>query len=237
AFYIPLASKPKFVRIDGEILKALDFERGTDMLAAQLAGDNDVMGRVDAARALGKKGDKEAIAALGKAAREDAFWGVQAEAARALGSIRSNAALEELIAAAGVPHPQARRAIVRGLGEFREERAADALAGVLAAGDASYYVEAAATAAIGKTRSSRAFGALERQLEKESMNETIRINAFDGFSELRDERAIPLAMEWSQYGKPANARGAAAAALGKLGEYVSDSEKEAVVDHLITLLE
>lgn len=237
AFYIPLASKPKFVRIDGEILKALDFERGTDMLAAQLAGDNDVMGRVDAARALGKKGDKEAIAALGKAAREDAFWGVQAEAAKALGSIRSSAALDELVASIGVPQPKARRAIVRALGEFREERAADALAGVLAAGDASYYVEAAATAAIGKTRSTRAFGALERALEKESMNETIRINAFDGFSELRDVRAVPIAMEWSQYGKPANARGAAAAALGKLGEYVSDSEKEAIVDHLITLLD
>src|SRR4029079_17198006 len=129
AFYIPLASKPKFVRIDGEILKALDFERGTDMLAAQLAGDNDVMGRVDAARALGKKGDKEAIAALGKAAREDAFWGVQAEAAKALGSIRSSAALDARVASMGVRQPRPRRARVRALGGFREERAADALAG------------------------------------------------------------------------------------------------------------
>jgi len=124
------------------------------------------MGRVDAARALGKKGDKDAIVALGKAAREDRFWGVQAEAAKALGSIRNNAALDELLASTGVPHPKARRAIVRALGEFRDERAADALAGVLAAGDPSYYVEAAATAAIGKTRSTRAFGALERALEK-----------------------------------------------------------------------
>jgi aminopeptidase N len=69
------------------------------------------------------------------------------------------------------------------------------------------------------------------------MNETIRINAFDGFSELRDERAIPLAIEWSKYGKPANARGAAAMALGKLGDYASDAQKEEIVDHLVTLLD
>src|SRR6185369_2661673 len=79
AFYIPLASKPKFVRVDGEILKTLDLERPVDVLAAQLEGDDNVMGRIDAARALGKKGDKDSIAALAKAVREDAFWGVQAE--------------------------------------------------------------------------------------------------------------------------------------------------------------
>jgi len=86
-FYFPLASKPKFVRVDGEILKTLDFERSVDMLKAQLQEDEDVLGRVDAARALSKKNDRDAIAALGKAVREDAFWGVQAEAAKALGDL------------------------------------------------------------------------------------------------------------------------------------------------------
>ncbi len=76
------------------------------MLREQLASDDNVMGRIDAARALGKKGDKDAIAALGKAVREDAFWGVQAEAARALGSIRSNGAIDELLASTSVAKPQ-----------------------------------------------------------------------------------------------------------------------------------
>ena len=237
AFYFPLAGKPKIVRVDGEVLKALDLELPGEMLREQLAGDDDVSSRIEAARALGKKGDRDAIAALGQATRADGFWGVQAEAARALGSIRSNAALDELLASVKVVHAKARRAVVRALGEFREERAAEALESVIDEGDASYYVEAAATAAIGKTRSQRAFAALERSLAKDSMNEVIRGGAFDGFAELKDERAVSIALEWSRYGKPANARGAATAALGQLGEILPDHRKDEVVDHLIYLLD
>jgi aminopeptidase N len=237
AFYFPLAAKPKFVRIDAEVLKSLDFDQPGDMLREQLAGDENVLTRVEAARALGKKGDKEAIAALGRAVREDGFWAVQAEAARALGTIRSNAALEELLASVSVTHPKARRGVVRALGEFRDERAAEALERVLNEGDASYYVEAAAAAAIGKTRSQRAFPALERSLTKDSMNDVIRGGVFDGFAELKDERAVTIATDWSRYGKPANARGAATSALGRLGELLPDHRKEDVVDHLIDLLD
>ena len=237
AFYCPLPAKPTIVRIDPEVLMALDFERSGEMLRAQLAGDDDVLGRVDAARNLGKKGDKDAIAALGKATREDGFWGVQAEAARALGSIRSRAALAELLASLDLGHPKARRAVVRALGEFREESAAAALEGVIDGGDASYYVEAAAAAAIGKTRSPRAFAALERSLAKDSQNDVIRSAAFDGFGELRDLRAVPIAQEWSRYGKPGSVRGAATSALGKLSEVGGENEKSEIVDHLVGLLD
>ncbi len=236
-FYVPLTSKAKWINIDGEVLKTLKLERPAEMLRAQLAEDENVLGRVDAARALGKQSDKESIAALGKAAREDAFWGVQAEAGKALGAIRSNAAMEELLASLDIPHPKARRAIVRALGEFREERAAEALARIVEQGDPSYYVEAAATAALGKTRSQLAFSALERSLAKDSQNDVIRINAFDGLGQLRDERGIQLGIEWSRYGRPANVRGAACAALGQLGQVVPDHRKDEIVDHLTTLIQ
>ena len=237
AFYFPLASKPQFVRLDGEVLQTIAIERPGEMLRLQLTKDDHVLGRVDAARALGKKSDNDAIAALGGAARDDNFWGVQAEAAKALGSIRSDLALTELIAAANVSHPKARRAVIRALGEFRDERAAEVLERVINEGDASYYVEASAAAAIGKTRSPRAFAALERSLEKDSYNDVIRAAAFDGFSELKEERALSIAVEWSHFGRPANVRGAAAATLGTLGEIVPEHRKEDTVDHLITLLD
>jgi aminopeptidase N len=236
-FYVPLASKPKWFNLDGEVLKTVKPEMPAEMLRTQLVEDEDVLGRVDAARGLGKQSDKESIAALGKAAREDAFWGVQAEAGKALGSIRSNAALDELLASIDVPHPKARRAIVRALGEFREERAAQALARILEQGDASYYVEAAASGAIGKTRSQLAFGALEHSLARDSQNDVIRINAFDGLGQLRDERGIELGMEWSRYGRPANVRGAACAALGQLGQVVPEHRKDDIVDHLRALVQ
>jgi len=237
AFYVPLPSKPRFLRLDGEVLYTLELERPAETLRAQLAEDDNVLGRVEAARALGKKSDKDAIAALGKAAREDKFWGVQAEAAKALGSIRSNAALDELIASAGVPHPKARRAVLRALGEFRDERAAEALRRVVERGDESYYAEAAATAALGKTRSQAAFEALRRSLDKDSQNDVIRAAAFEGFGSLRDTRAVPIAMEWSRYGGPPYARGQAAAALGKLGLVAPEHEKEDIIDHLVRLLD
>ena len=237
SFLFPLASQPKFVRVDGEILRTLDFSPPAEMLREQLAHDDNVLGRIEAARALGKKSDRESIAALGKAVREDGFWGVQAEAAKALGTIRLNAAMEELLKGANVQHPKARRAVVRALGEFREERAAQALERVVDEGDASYYVEASATAAMGKTRSPRAFSALVRGLQKPSMNEVIRAGAFDGFADLRDQRAVPIAEEWSRYGKPVGSRGSATAALGHLGEIVPEHVKEDIVDHLTDLLD
>ncbi|HLF72132.1 MAG TPA: M1 family aminopeptidase [Dehalococcoidia bacterium] len=237
AFYIPMPSKPRFVSLDCEVLKTLDLDRPTEMLKAQIESDDNVLGRIEAARALGKKGDRTAIEALAKAVREDGFWGVQAEAAKALGSVRSNGALDELLASTAVKHPKARRAVYSALGEFREERAAEALEKVIDGGDESYYVEARAAAAIGKTRSPRAFAVLQRALTKDSMNDTIRSSAFAGFGELKDERGLPLAIEWSRYGKPQNVRGGAVGALAKLGEVVPEHQKEEVIDHLIDLLD
>ena len=236
-FYFALASKPRFVRVEGEVLKTISIDRPGEMLRQQLAKDDDVLGRVEAARALGKKSDRDAITALGTAARDDSFWGVQVEAAKALGSIRSDAAMTELIAAAEVSHPKARRAVIRALGEFRDERTAEVLERVINEGDPSYYVEASAAASIGKTRSPRAFAALERSLEKDSHNNVIRTATFEGFSSLKQEQALSIATEWSRYGRPANVRGAAVATLGALGEIAPDHRKEETVDHLITLLD
>jgi aminopeptidase N len=127
--------------------------------------------------------------------------------------------------------------VLRALGEFREERAADALLNVVENGDASYYAEAWATAALGKTRSPRAFAALERSLTKESQNDVIRTSTFQGFGDLRDPRAVDILIDWSKYGRPLNSRWMAASMLGHLGEVVPEHRKEDIVDHLITLID
>ena len=244
SFYFPLPQKPKLVRFDpgGWLLKNVEFKRNPEMLIYALERDDDVLGRIDAAKELAKLATKESIAALRRAVLRDAFWGVQAEAARALGSIGSPEALEGLLGCLRVSHSRARRGVVAALGEFRDEppahRGADAAAALerlLRRGDPSYYVEAEATAAIGKTRSARAFAALERALEKSSHNEIIRVRAFEGFAELRDERALPIVIEWTRYGKPYQARDAATMCLGRLGRYVE--KKDPIVDRLVELLD
>ncbi len=242
SFHLPLPSPPKMVRLDrgNWTLKTLDFPRPKEMLFYQIQHDDDVMGRIEAARELSKLGTRDAVEALRRSVEEDPFWGVQAQSAKALGRIRSKAALDALVACIRVKHPKARRGVVEALGEFREEAAADALLPILEH-DESYYVEAEAARSLGKTRSARALQALERALAKDSHDEIIRYRALEGFGELKDERAIPICLEWTRYGKPPRAREAATKALGKLGESPLAASpaggKGQVFDRLVELLD
>ncbi len=239
AFHFPLPSRPELVRFDpgNHILKTLDFEKPVDELAHQLAHDPDVMGRVQAARALGKKGGPAAIAALAGAAADDsAFWGVRAEAATALGSTRAEAALAALVTLTSVAHPKARRAVAGALGEFRhDERAADALLALLDR-DASYFVEAQAAKSLGRTLSARAYDAIAQAFVKDSYNEVIRVMACQGLAELRDERALDFLLGWTPYGRPQQVRSAAIAALATLAERFPD-RKRGIVERIIELLD
>ena len=217
-FHFPLPARPQMVRFDPRnwLLKTLQFHPGKDLLLYQLKHD-EVMGRVFAAHALAADSDPQVIAALREALLHDAFWGVQAEVAAALGNVRSGAALDALLEGVQIPHPKARRAAVKGLGEFRDERAATALRAIVEQGDESYFVEGQAAAALGKTKSLQAYDALLRALEKPSYLETIRAQAFGGFGELKDARSIDVAKTWSAYGKPLRARVGAVLCLGRLG--------------------
>ena len=89
-----------------------------------------------------------------------------------------------------------------------------------------------AASSLGKTRSKKAYDALIKALERDSHMEAIRALAFDGLAELKDERALPVAIQWTKYGRPQRAREAATFALGKLGE-----NKREALDTLIDLLD
>jgi aminopeptidase N len=238
-FYFALPGKPQMVRFDPghNYLKSVEFKPGKDMLLHQLKHDDDVVGRIDAAKELAKLGSRPAIDALKDAVLNDAFWGVQNEAARALGTVKSQYALDALLACVRVRHPKARRGVVNALGQFRnDERAAAALEAVLRKGDASYYVEAAAANALGQTRVSSAFNVLANvAMKRESFNDVVRSAALLGLAELKDERALPIAIEWTKRGKSNPVRGMATTALGRIGR-VSDQAKDRAYDRLIELL-
>jgi aminopeptidase N len=161
---------------------------------------------------------------------------VQAEIAAVLGKIHTLEALDALLAHIQLPHPKARRAVATALGEFKEERATTTLANVLSQEDASYFVEAEAAAALGKTRAESALADLQQASQKPSWNEIIRGGVFRGLAELKDERAIPMLLDATAYGRPPQARYAAIRALGKLGGE-KDPAPEAIVDALTTLLD
>ncbi len=238
-FYFKVPSRPLFSSFDPSnwILKSVEWNRPKEALVAQLDRDSEAFGRLQAAQALGKLGGVEAVRALEKALKEDAAWMVRAEVAAALGIIRTNNAEQVLLAALTTEqHPKVRRSIVAALGEFRDEEAAKALAGVLA-GDKTDLIEMAAAQALGKTRHSTAFDTLKKVLDRDSFNEVVRQGAISGLVALKDERAIPVALDWTSYGRPDQARFAAIGALGSLGKLVKDREKEQVVDRIKELLE
>ena len=225
-FFFPLPRKPLAVRFDpgGWILKTLKFERPSDLLRYQLTHDADVLGRIEAAEELGRLNDPKGVDALAAALLSDPFWGVRVEIAATLGKLRTERALDALLAGLEqAENPRARRAIVEALGAFRApeqpelaERAAATLTNILKAGDASYFVEAAAARALGQTRTSGAFDALVAAIDRPSWNEIIRGGVFQGLAALGDPKAAPVLIGWLGHTKPIQARASAAGALGAL---------------------
>jgi aminopeptidase N len=216
-----LEREPRRVRIapGGQlILKTADFDLPAALLRRQLEGDEDVLLRIEAAKALGKKADRESVSVLAGALRSDGFWGVQRHVAMALADARTSAARETLLGATDLAHPKARRAVMDALGAFREPDVAEALKEKAARGDESYLVQAEAFRSLGKTRQSGVYETLLSGLQRDSHDEVIRQAVFDGLKELRDGRGTDVALEWMRYGRPNMARAAAVRALEKLGE-------------------
>jgi aminopeptidase N len=224
AFHITLPARPKWIAFDpaNTIPKTVDLKFDADQLAAQLTADDDVMGRVYAAQALGKKGSAEALKALKLALVKDLFWGVQAEAAEALSKMHTSEALDALIEARRVRHPKARRAVAKALGAWREKQAAKALLPMLQR-DESCFVEATAAESLGRTRVPQAFPALKQALKKNSWMDTIRGGVLRGLVESDPVKALPLVEAWARPGVSEPTR---MAALPLWGRAARESEKD-----------
>ena len=225
-FYIHADVEPRMVLLDPEdtILKRMRWKLDSGKLIVQLREAENVLKRIEAAAELAKVGNRDAVAALEKAMHQDPFWGVIARAAKGLSEIRTEEAMRALIGAADVPHPKARRAVVKALGEFKDTNAFQALRPV-AKRDASYFVEAEAVSAMARTKSNGAFDELKRALEKDSFNDVIRCRALEGFAELDDDRALPILYEHSRYGKFELVRAQSLKSLGKMGRTRPDNKE------------
>jgi aminopeptidase N len=232
-FVIKLAERPAFVAFDPDlrVLGDLTVEAPGDMLRAQLSKATLGISRARAAEALSRRDDPPTIAALAAClGNTKEAWMVRAEAARALGKIRSEQAFSALAENAGTEHPKARRAVAAALGMFRTPEAAKIL-GKRAKNDPSYLVEAESVRALGRTRQPEALKVILPLLDRPSWADVARAGAIDGLAALRDESALPEVLARTRYGFPTRGRRAAIAALAQL----SDGRK--VREHLEELLE
>ncbi len=238
------------VRLDGEPSQAI-FDPGRTLLAhhdidkplslwiGQLGHATLGIDRIVAARALADKGGTRAEEALTSALGTDPFWAVRAAAAAGLGVVRTDRARDALIAAARTEkHARARRAVVKALGDFRDDGAAIAvLEKLVGGGDPSYFVEAEACLALGRTRAPSADRLLREAARRDSYTDVIRQHAYRGLAEARDDGAIPFLVEGGAWGRPSQGRRAAAQALAQLVRGRRDREARDVREHLERSLE
>jgi aminopeptidase N len=124
-FYFPLESAPRIVRLDPDytLLAKTVFSLPNDMLYAQLADPEDMMGRLVAIEQLKDKKDHETVAKLQAAMTNDPFYGVRIEAALALRKIHTDDALEALLASPRQPDARARLLVTFAIDGFYRDTA------------------------------------------------------------------------------------------------------------------
>ncbi|MGK7907340.1 MAG: M1 family aminopeptidase [Synechococcus sp.] len=242
SFFFPLEAKPQFVCFDNgnHHLKTVELSYALPELKGQLLHAPDVISRIDAAKAIAKKGNLEAVKALKACLDSDAFWGVKVQVCKALADVALDQVFDVLLAALEDENPHVRKAAIEGLTKFKTRSCFDRLLKVLEQGDASYLVEAAAARAIGtiaakavdgEVEESEAISTLQSVLEtKAGWNEVVRSGAIGGLSEMKEsEAALDLILGHTKLGVPQPLR---LASIRALGAYASERENAKVLERL-----
>ncbi len=248
SFYFPLAEKPQFVSFDvgNHFLKTVTLEYSIPELKAQLEFDPNPISRIYAAEALAKKGGLEATNALSDALKHDSFWGVQVEVAKQLAEIKLDQAFDGLVPGLQDQNAFVRRAVVEALATIKTYDSYKAVKKLVKHGDPSYYVEAAASRAVGsiaavnladKPKEEKVIKLLQSVLESRAgWNEVVRSGAIGGLAELKtSEAALNLLLEYTKLGIPQPLRLATIRALGKISVGQSPMNLERILEKLAEL--
>jgi aminopeptidase N len=209
----------------------VDFAKTEPMWIIQLTEDPHVLGRIDAAAALGRLGSPGAVQALRQALFQEKFWGAKSEIARALGQTNFTAALEALLdGLRQIEHPKVRRALYEALGSFASPRV---LAEVRsrAASEKSYFAEAEAIRTLGRMKDPALLSLFKDYLKKDSWNDLLRCAALDAIGMLQLAESFSILKEYSRYGHSPNVRMTAIRRLGLLSR-VRDDVQPVLLDLL-----
>jgi aminopeptidase N len=244
--YFPLETKPDFISFDvgNNYLKTVTLEYPLPELKAQLKSDPDPISRIYATEAIAKKGNLEAVTALTECLATEEFWAVRLEAAQQLATIKLDLAVTNLVAEIGDEDAFVRRAIVDELGKIKTPETYAAIKQLVEAGDASYYVEAAACRALGgmttaslKDKQEEVINLLTNVLNtRAGWNEIVRAGAIGGLSKITDsETALKTVIEYVKPGIPQPLRLTSIRALGAISNGQSEANLTVIVEKLAEL--
>ena len=236
---VTLDAEPEMVRVDphNALVIKLSFNPGDALLRAQLTGAPDVIGRVDAAHELAKKGGRKNLDALDAAYRAEPFWGVRDQLAKALASTNTRHAGALLAGWIALEQdPLVLEHLVRAAGGLREVPILDALLAKLDAG-LPYRAAEAAYSALGAWGDRAPFDLLVDASTQDNYASFPESGALHGLAKTRRADAAPHIQARTAYGDaPNRTRASAAQALGHLARYLDRGDKARVVDALEDLL-
>jgi len=220
--YVQSEERPRTVVLDpqGWILKTVDFAKPAAEWVVQLAETKPLAARLEAIRALGDLGGDEAVAALGRSLREEPFRGIRQEAAKALGKITTDAALEALRTGAGDKDSRVRTDVLATFQSFPEHAELIPMLRHALEQEESYYARAAAATALGAFESRRAevVPLLLSALDQESFREAVPAAAIKALAGIEPARAYGPALGLAKYGAPIESRDEALEALATIAQ-------------------
>jgi len=246
-FYFPLTQKPDFISFDvgNYHLKTVKLDYGFTELKNQLNHDPDVISRIYAAIAIGKKGNLEAVKTLTESLEKEEFWGVKVEVIKQLGKIKLNQATEALIINIQDKNPKVRKAIIEDLTHHKNEASYNALKNIVINGDESYYVESSAINGLGKlatgnldNKQGEIIPILEQILaEKSGWNEIIRSSAINALSQLKtSEKAADIIAKFTDLGIPQPLRLTAIRCLGAIAKGQKSDKLESILGNFEAIM-
>tara|TARA_R110002096_G_scaffold14302_12_gene49881 strand:- start:1498 stop:4185 length:2688 start_codon:yes stop_codon:yes gene_type:complete len=227
-FFFELPVKPKIVRIDPDytILATVDFKPANPLLYAQLENPDDMMGRLFAAKLLGGRKDKASAEKLAARLKEDPFYGVRIESAKALAKTHTPEALDHLIALRDQEDARVRQEVVRSIGKFYDQKARQSLSESVK-NEQNPDIVTEAVAALGKFPGEEARESILHALGRDSYRQAVAASAVKAIRAQADpELLTPLTerLEGDQGGFLTRDFGAALDAMA----YLARDEEEAV---------
>lgn len=194
-FHFALDERPTRIVFDPRdwLLKKIGGKKSKEEWIDQLQNCQQVVARAQAIEGLQEyREQRDVAAALVKAAREDAFWGVRQEAVKALAKLNSDDVRAALLAAAREDQKSfVRREAIASLEHFAQDDVRAALRTAIAE-DRSYYAVAAALKTLVKIDKDNCRAVLLAALETPSHQEVILKAACDGLVELNAREAVEL---------------------------------------------
>ncbi|HRY30467.1 MAG TPA: M1 family aminopeptidase [Elusimicrobiota bacterium] len=217
-FKFKLPSAPQLVLFDPDhvILKRVDFPKPEAMWITQLRRDPHPLGRLAAAKVLGRLATPESVKALAEALLKETFWLVQGEIAWSLGSIRTPSAVAALWRGfEAVRHPKARRVLIAALGEVRTGEVLERLRAAYKK-EKSYFAEAQALKSLARCGHPSVKEIIREQMKEESWNEVLRCGALEAMTQLSAPEVEAFLRKYTVYGHPNVLRQTAVRCLAQL---------------------